>query len=271
MFYFFKKKISNIKISVLNFYKKCMSYIFNDKTIVLIYTMGKVGSSTVYNSLKKKNLYSKIFHAHFLSANWLENILPKSDKLFHNNIKIGTDILNFIKEHPNYRIKVITLVREPIMRSVSDLFQNWKHLYNDIEQIDKEKLKNHLEQLNHDYTLNWFDTEFKEFLNIDLYDLPFNREKGYEIYKFKDIDILCIKLEALTEKGNLAIKEFLNKDIVLEPANKTMDKKGNSHYRYLKENLKINKDELLKIYNSKYVTHFYSQEEIKGFIAKWSK
>ena len=243
----------------------------NDKNIYLIYTMGKVGSAGIYKSLKKELPYSNIFHVHFLSKNWLDNILPNRNKLFHSNIKIGYDILNFIKKNPKKRIKIITLVREPIMRSISDLFQNWQHLYDDIETVDNQILQNRLEEMNHDYTLNWFDSEFLEYLDIDIYKHPFNKTKGFEIYNFDNIDILCIKLESLNTIGQIALHEFLKMDIILESANKSADKKGKEAYSYLNDNIKIKKEKLSELYNSKYVRHFYSNGEINYFIERWSK
>lgn len=250
--------------------KKIKKKLLNDNTIYLIYTMGKVGSTTVYNTLKKKKPYADIFHAHFLSQNWLEVILPKRNRLFHRNIKIGKNILSFIKNNPQKKIKVITLVREPVIRSLSDLFQNWKTTFEDIENVDIKELQSHIEKVNYDYTLNWFDTEFFEYLNIDIYKQGFNTQKGYEIYSFDNLEILCLKLESLNKIGRVAFNEFLGEDIVLDTANKSSDKKGKEQYEHLKQVISINKEILSELYTSKYVTHFYSPTEINSFIKKWS-
>ncbi len=265
------KALKKIKRIALRYFKKIKKLVYNDKNIYLIYTMGKVGSASIYNALKKKKPHSHIFHVHFLSKNWLETILPKTNEVFHSNIKMGTHILNFIKKNPTKRIKVITLVREPVMRAISDLFQNWDHLFDDIENVEYDKLLKHIEEIDFDYTLNWFDTEFFEYLDVDIYKLHFDKTKGYEIYNYKNLDILCIKLEALNKIGDDALKEFTGKKINLVSSNKSSDKKGKDQYNFLKNNVKMNKDMLIDLFHSKYVRHFYNEKEITDFINKWSQ
>lgn len=241
-----------------------------DENIYLIYSMGKVGSSTIYKSLKQKKPYSDIFHVHFLSEHWLNNVLPGFHENFHSNIKNGNDILAFIKNNPKRKIKIITLTREPVMREISNLFENWKHIFKDIEEVKNEDLKDHIESLDYDYTLNWFDSEFFKYLDINIYNLPFDRSKGYEIYSINNIDILCVKLEILNEVYLMAFKEFIGSELDLKLTNTSFNKKEKDKYSYLKDNVKIKKDKLFKLYNSKYVRHFYSEKEINDFINKWS-
>lgn len=187
----------------------------NDTNIYLIYTMGKVGSSSIYHSLKKQKPYSEIYHVHFLSKNYLDNILPKEHKIFHSSIPKGRDILSAINQRPKSRIKIITLTREPVGRSISELLQNWKHIYDDIESVPHDELKKHIESKPYNYTLEWFDKEFKEYLNFDIYQHKFDKEKGYETYKHGRFDILCIKLEKLNSVYEKAFLDFLGEKLNL--------------------------------------------------------
>lgn len=175
--------------------------------------MGKVGSSTIYHAIKRNKPYSSVFHIHFLSDNWLKGILPSLTKHFQKNISLGEEILEEIERNPDKRLKVITLSREPVSLAISDLFENWEQHYTDIESVSNEELKNHIEQVDHEYSLNWFDSEFFNYLGIDLYNLPFDREKGYEIYNFEKLDILCIKLESLNQVSAKAFREFIDIEI----------------------------------------------------------
>ena len=244
--------------------------VFIDKNIYLVYSMGKVGSYSIYESLKKKKPFSDIFHVHFLSKNYLENLLPKGDEYFQLNIITGNRILEHIRANPNKRIKLITLVREPISRSISDLFQNWGHIYENIEEVSNESLKTYIASLNHEYTLNWFDDEFKEFLDFDIYEHSCDKEKGYSIYRHHRFDIICIKLECLNIVSDKAFKEFFGVNIPLLKANKSNNTKGYEKYQYLMKNVKIDEVSLGKVYSSKYVEHFYSSEEIRVFKQNWA-
>lgn len=261
-------QIKKRKYQLINPIKKLIA---NDNNIYLIYTMGKVGSTTIYKSLKRKKLYSDVFHTHFLSKNYLEIILPRLHRNFHRNIPIGKKILSHIEKNNKSRIKIITLTREPIERAISDLFENWKHLYDNIEDVPNNILKAHIESLHFNYTLSWFDEEFKEYLNFDIFDKYFDPYKGYEIYNHENYDILCIKLEKLNSISKKAFMDFLGDDIPLVLSNTSENKIGKEAHKFLKMNVCLEVNRLIEIYNSKYVRHFYSTEEIDGFIKKWRK
>ncbi len=263
--------INTIKYKLGKLYKSIGKITYKNDNIYLIYTMGKVGSSSIYQSLKKEVPFADIYHIHHLSDYWLHEVLPKGHKKFLPNIAIGEDVLRFIKKNPNKRFKVITLTREPVIRSISDLFQNWESVFENIDDVAPEELKNHIESLDYKYAMNWFDSEFFRFLNIDIYQFPFDKDKGYEIYECDNIDVCCIKLEVLNQVGPKVLKEFLGIDLNLFTANKSTDKGGKDKYLHLKENVKIDNSVLDELYNSKYMQHFYSEQEIAKFREKWGR
>jgi len=232
--------------------------------------MGKVGSTSIYTELKKKLPFADIFHVHFLSEYWLRKKLPALDKYFHSNIDLGNEIINQINKNPYKRIKIITLVREPIIRDISDLFENWRSVYENIDQIDIQTLHKRIDESTHEYTLTWFDTEFKNYTGFNIYEMPFNKEKGYEIYRLENADILCLKLEALREVGSKAIKEFLGVSVEISNRNLSADKQGKNLYMEIKRNYKASESKLSVVYNSLYMKHFYTEQEIKELINKWS-
>lgn len=233
--------------------------------------MGKVGSSTIYASLKKEKPNSDVFHIHFLSKNWLDNILPKEHKSFHINIRKGKNLREYINNNPIKRLKIITLVREPVIRGISDFFENWETRYDNIDKLSLDELTSVLEEEDYNYVLNWFNSEFNNYLKIDFYKYKFNKERGYSIYKFKNFDILCIKLEKLNTVSKSALKKYIKKDIELIYTNSSEKKTGNQLYKDIKSNYKIPRDKLLELYDSKYMKHFYTDEEINTFVKKWSK
>lgn len=44
------------------------------KTPILVYQMGKVGSSTIVNTLKSSNINNPVYHIHFLSSEGIYSI-----------------------------------------------------------------------------------------------------------------------------------------------------------------------------------------------------
>jgi hypothetical protein len=241
-------------------------------TIFLVYSMGKVGSSSVYQTLKHRLPFAKVFHLHFLSKFWLNDKLPKLHSFFHSNIELGNRTLDYLQKHSSDRIKIITLVREPLMREISDAFENCKGLFSDQDVLNKEHLTQWMDSHDHEYTLTWFDTEFHNFTGFDIYSVPFGHGKGYSIYQLPGMDILCLKLERFNEVYHAAFKDFLGLDnLRLNKSNSSIHRNQRDVYRSLKESYTPSADKLKAVYSSKYMQHFYSDEEILSFSNEWTK
>jgi hypothetical protein len=264
---FIRKQILNLYLHFNNLKRMAIT----DNRILLVYSMGKVGSSAVYKAIQSALPHSMLYHVHFLSKNYLENLLLQTHSVFHHNITKGKEILQKIEDNPQKTITIVTFVRDPIIRDISDLFQNWNHQFPDIENVDTSELTSVIDKHDHHYVLNWFDVEFKGYLGFDIYKYPFNKTDGYQVYEYEGIKILCLKQELLNVVGSIALKEFLGLDVKLLPANQSLHKKGGSLYNYLRKNYVAPAEKLERVYSSKYVQHFYTEEEISEFISFWSK
>ncbi|ETR67840.1 MAG: Glycosyl transferase family 2 [Candidatus Magnetoglobus multicellularis str. Araruama] len=105
-------------------------HIMRNKTLnpIFIYQMGKVGSSTIKKSLNNTNLSNYIEQVHFLS--WpaiqsIENDYIKQNKPVPSHIRIGKVLRQQIDQSlGRIRFKIISLVRDPVARDISDVFQN---------------------------------------------------------------------------------------------------------------------------------------------------
>lgn len=239
--------------------------------IILIYTMGKVGSSTIYHTLRHELPHTHVFQVHFLSDHWLKEKLPGMDPMFHHNIDDAEQVFNCIRKHPDSPVHIITLVREPLSRDISDIFQNWKANFDSLENLDLDELREFAEQNDHEYTLNWFDTEFKNFTGFDIYSKPFQKEEGWVISSCSKGPILCITLESFRERADEAFETFLGlKGVKWIQRNKTSNKKGAGLYEEMMNNFKPSKEHLNRLYSHKLVTHFYPEEQISLFRRRWS-
>lgn len=121
----------------------------------------------------------------------------------------------------------------------------------------------------HEYTLEWFDKEFNKYLNIDIYDISFPKDKGYHIWKNDDFDLLIIRLEDLTDVFEKAIKEFVGLDLPLLKNNVGSEKEYASLYREFKKNYTPTPKLIDEMYKSKYTQHFYASKEVTAFREKW--
>lgn len=259
---------------------------------IVIYTMGKVGSTTVYSSLKTQ-LKNPVYHVHFLQLNEIKRIEEKyrnyNSELVNSPIITKGKFLNrAINSRSFYsssiRWKIISLIREPILTELSHLFHNPRlhhpYLLNDKGEIDStralevatNKLSNYSEEKN--YIANWFSRELNKFLGIDIYKYDFDHNKGYSIIQFDKFDILLLRLETLDECFTESLQELLEKKITsinLKTSNINEGKEFSSFYKYVREEISIPLDICEKIYSSKYAQHFYTKQMILDFIGKWSK
>lgn len=239
----------------------------------LIYTLGKVGSSTIYATLKKKLPGVPVHHVHYLSEKFLGDLLPKSDDYFKKHIGLGRRILADLEKHKARRVCIITLVREPVVRDVSALFQTWRGRFGDVPFDSKSnaELVAHLKERKFQHTLTWFDEEFKEWTGVDVYALPFDKQRGYSIHRTDRFDILFVKLEQLNEVFAPAMKEFIGLELSrLELANIGEEKLSREKYKSLAAEIRFTAEELDHVYGSRYMQHFFSEEEIAAARERWS-
>jgi hypothetical protein len=252
--------------------RKLFSESRHGKQVILVYSMGKVGSTTLKNALELKFPWIPVFHIHFLSDEWLRKRLPALPGFFQAQIRNAEAFFEFRKANPDRRLKIITLVREPVSREVSDVFENWKGFFGTrtIEDAGEERILQHLREGTYEYVLGWFDTEFKNWSGIDIYSHAFDREKGYSIWNFPEFDLLAIKLEKLSEAGEEATKALCGFPILIrESANKSTEKAGSGIYKSVMKKFREPAGRLDPLYQSKYMQHFYTEEEIAAFRRRW--
>jgi hypothetical protein len=278
----------NEKHKEINFSSTLKKEIEDSKEIIVVHQMGKVGSKSIEKSLRALNLQSPIYHTHRLNIPLLKESLldkKKNNISYSHNTLIMSEILlkaiNRSKNH-NKRWKIITLVREPISRNVSEFlhkinqgeyFDNFYDKYFSgylkmDEIIDMFLNKNK----RHNLPLEWLDQEIPYAYNIDIFEEEFPKLQGYATFQRGNIDLLVIKLEHLDKCCQQAFQEFLNIDnFVLMNDNVGNYRKYSSIYQKFKEQIAIPQEYIDKMYTSRYTKHFYMEEEIDAFKQKWSK
>ena len=256
---------------------------------IIIHTMGKVGSLTVEATLKNLNLPVPIFQTHFLSWKNLQEVeqfylsLPRPH--IPNHIVIGKQLREMIDDtRGKIQWNIITLVRDPVARTISDLFENLDDLLPGVSRLSQKDMEAQIHSYladrfanfdeATDYVCTWFDKEIKDVFSFDVFTAPFEKKGGYHIYHVHEakIDILVIKLEKLSDCYRDAFAEFLglyNTELVR--ANIGEEKWYHTTYRRVESSTSIELPVLQGIYGSRYMQHFYASEEIERFIQKWSK
>lgn len=257
----------------------------NKDTPIAVYQMGKVGSQTIRKFIEQLDMPNPVYHIHLLSPKRLEKSIQNrisnnlAPTVQHNHAR---QLREYIENKDNPSLKIITGVREPVSQLISAIFQTievrYPHFIDSDGSFKFQEIRDYLYELILNYNINkpnqncnWFDTEFKSALGINVYAYEFNHIDGYSIISSNNIDILILRLES-SHVWNEAIAYFLDKENLIQPTSKNISaqkKYGNVYQKIISE-LRIPIPVLKKIYSSKYCQHFYTQEMIDSFIKKWS-
>jgi Putative capsular polysaccharide synthesis protein len=266
---------------VRNILRMIKSFVFPP---ILIYSMGKAGSTSVWVSLAKAHIKNPIFRTHRLS--W--NTLKESHTYYRNagvtvpiHIANGSYLRFFIdKTRGKVRWKIISLTRDPIATKISNLFETLKN-YPQLRNLTGDELINgiftelqkRLDEFGteNDHTSNWFNLELKDVFGFDVYAENFDPAAGYKITKTENADILIIKLEDLSRCGREAFQKFLGlRDFQLVKANEGFDKSYKEIYQRILKTISLPRETTDRIYGSRYARQFYTDEEINTFKRRWT-
>ncbi|MBL0712169.1 MAG: glycosyltransferase, partial [Desulfosarcina sp.] len=251
---------------------------------VIIYQMGKVGSTSVMNSLNRIGIPNQ--HIHRLSWQGIQQAEERyrlsGTTQIPQRIRRYRAFREFIENRRHdTRWKIITMVRDPLSRLISCIFQNLDFiipkvlkLKNAAEQI--KLIENHIGKYLRDFNesdddaCSWFDTELKDVFGFDIFSTPFNKQRGYTIYRTNNADILALRIEQLSICAGEAFSEFLTIDnFPLATANTISEKPYYSLYKQFLSKFIIPEDQLNRFYNTRLAKHFYTSKEIVGFKARW--
>ncbi len=278
------------------------------KVPLLVYQMGKVGSSTLVASLRANpsvvSRYS-IYQVHRLTASGLEFVERVSAEARVRLRETSNPKRRFYPEHArvgrwlrprlidpknNRKWLVITLVREPISRNVSSFFQNLEFRLSydyrsELQRKGKEAVAAEIQRLfDVNYLdpwamervdanpLTWFDSELKAVFGVDVYASDFPTKKGYQIYESDRARVLLLRLEDLNRIHSAALKEFLQlDDFTLVSANTAEAKAYSELYEIFLRDLTLPASYVDDLCNSRHARHFYTDAEIKHLRARWKE
>ena len=263
----------NFKLNGLIKTRKSITNLYKYKdTLFLVYSMGKTGSSSVYYTLMRDLPFNKVLHVHFLSKYWYEWF---SSKLSKSNKKARNQILSdkaYKCIDSKNKVVTITIIRDPFSRSISDYFHSNENIIakkTDTE-IKNEIINSYYIQSN---SLEWFEKDFNSYFQLDIYQKPFDKQKGWTVY---DIDnknkVLLIRIDVLTQSFKSAFSFLTGISInELFITNRREDDDSLSErYKLFKANYAEEKSSVDEKLNSKFVKHFFSEEQIEKLRLKYT-
>ncbi|MCP4523617.1 MAG: hypothetical protein GY828_05375 [Candidatus Gracilibacteria bacterium] len=247
---------------------------FGEKSVI-VFTMGKVGTLTICNSLRSVGY--KHVHPHSLCYTRPGIHFVKVKLSFLNNIKYT--IKTFLKrlkvwvwKKLNNEILIISGVRDPFSRNISAFFEQ-VHYLGGISNVatSKEIIAFFEASCEFDAPLNWFDKEVLKVTGINVYNYPFDKEKGFVIINKGKFRLLIFRIDKLNKLSN-EISEFIDeKKFSIISTNLSKHGDYPTQLNNLKKTYKYDVELSQRYKHSKYFQHFYTSEERKDFVERWSK
>jgi hypothetical protein len=244
--------------------------------IVLTLTHGKVGSTTVHKAVRKLPGYQS-FQNHFISEQGVAEARrqhPEEHPPVH--LLQGEAIRRELLADPERPIKLITLMRDPVARALSNLFQHPAIFHTDggIRELPLEAIMTTArEQIlcSLAFTEQWFDHELSALLGYDFFSRGFEGDDGFQTVREGRFELLAGKLESLSSNGAGCIGRFLDLGCDLPiPVSHARSATGEAAvYDQLKRSFKLPGDLLDEVYSSRACRHFYTPEELARFRKLW--
>jgi hypothetical protein len=259
---------------------------------LFVHSMGKVGSSTIVRSLEAMGLRENmpIYWTTFLSPEGVEFLANLQKEGYGGRDRVPIDKQSAMVARRvlsrelgrgylvGGKCKVVTLVRDPVATNVAGFFQNHAWWPPELTAKCTAGLTGYVEDLAqlffeeypHDVPLTWFDDELKGVFGVDVFTSGFPKSKGYKVYRGGPTEVLVCKLEKLDDCAQEAFGEFLGiEGFTIQKANVATDKWYGRIYREFKDGLVLPAAYADRMFNSRVTRHFYDDEEVDSFRAKW--
>lgn len=233
---------------------------------VIVYTVGKVGSSSISSSLRAKGICC--FDLHRLAPNRIQQLLVRSlsaadSTPVPNHLLESIAALNTLLHRRRSGIitKIVTSIREPISRNISAVFQNLPEaLKGRPDEISR--LVDEYSPLVPD---NWFLRDFEPVTGLNVLGMAHDRERAAFRFQNERFDVLIVKTEAPDSEKSTVISDFVGNTIELRRTNESSNKWYSEIYSQCLQNARdIGNDFARRCLDLQYFRRFYSDLEIKN-------
>lgn len=243
---------------------------------LLVFTMAKVGSSSVYNSVKKASEIPA-FHIHTLNEREVrdDHQLCFDCGIYPNSRSPVPFIRRDIFER-NRPYKVISLFRNPIDRNLSAFFDAFRLMMGmaatDYEGTMEDLVNAFYDRFNHDYPIRWYQQQFLYGVGVNVYEHSFDTTAGYSVIEEGHCSVLLMNSAVDDTLKSSLIADFLNlPSFQLNNANIRAASKEAKLYHQFKSHISLDEAYLGRMLDNQYFEHFFSKEDKAQTLQKWLK
>lgn len=250
---------------------------------VVVFQMGKVGSTTVHRAVEATGRAA--LQVHVLRPDAIagtEDVYRQrwSSEVHAGHLFAAQHLRRLIDRHPERRWDVVTLVRDPVARNVSEFLQgDWLGYLNHDEHLDRLDAPDLADRLldaflhrydRHDVPLEWFDDHLAPVFGIDVFDHPFPHDVGWQLIEGVQARLLVLRQEDLGSAGPRGLAELLGTGPVrLSDRNVTGSKRYAPLHRRFLDEVHLPAELVERMYESRYARHFYTDEERSAAVSRW--
>lgn len=243
-----------------------------DKQLVLVLTMGRVGSSAVYHSLKELPSL-KVFHIHHITQRTLEARAPDGIEAAGRNVRDGFEARAALSNSEG-AVKVVTLVRDAIERNMSTMFARFQRGRDqeDMEAVidNDEAMAKLWSRFDTSLPFTWFDDELLTEFGIDVYESHFPHSRGLDRLRNGRYDALIMRSDITNDAKSEALSDFVDATVDVEMSNRKTQPGGGlrSTYERFMSTAPLDADTIRDIGRSRYMQHFFNVD-VDQYVDGW--
>ena len=228
-------------------------------TTLHIFQFGKVGSHSIAAALEGRS-GERVLHLHW----------PTDLALNYPYCSVS---YRQIVHHPRRQaLRIISASREIVSRVLSGAFQYLST--NGLDSsgvIGMDRVYDYLEKSffnDCEVIAGWFDHQF--YCGLDIFSHPFDHQQGHVRINHPVVELFLYRVEDLPRLDS-ALAEFLGMPgFRVQRKNVGEEKNYNKAYRQLLATYTVPRKVLDELYATRYMRHFYSDEERAGLKEYWS-
>ncbi len=249
----------------------------NFKPLLLVLQMGKVASTSIAHALDEVGDWN-VVHIHHLDRGRIERLSKLNAERGITpppNLLRSQAVLDWLQTNPG-QVQIVSAVRDPVARNLSAFFENAHNFLKidggEIRNAPEETAEIFVSTYRQTNALDWFDANIRRVFKLDVFSREFDHEHKRLIAKNARCRLIVVRAEDDNAVKGQAIARHLGlSQLDLGRANIAETKSYAAHYEQVKAIVRLPEDVLDKLYDSRLSRHFYTDEEIAGFRARWSR
>jgi len=260
--------------------------------VILVFNAGKVGSTTVCHTIRQAGLSRLVYHVHYLTPSAVADMDLRYIESGFGQVR--ANLYELITGTFDHRTAssflsrrdwkkdacIITIVRDPIERAISFVFQNPRlnapELLGDDGELNSQAVLNYLQEdmeAEAMFISDWFESEFEPAVGTPISAVEFDQKLGYGMLETEGLRIVAVSLALMGEALPNVLSNLYQNEVCLqiEKRNVRSESRFAGAYGEARNQVALDEVVLRRIYETGFAKQFFSLDERNKAIAHWSR